>query len=245
MLGVHPLGCQNRLKPGHQTVQPRRTSLRIGAPSLRHVFPVFSPTAVAVCRHIIDMLMTRLTLKSAMGFKTQPAGCRPGKCRFLRFNWLLLLLALLPAAHAAKPIALHPANPHYFLFRGKPAVLITGTEHYGAVLNLDFDYLVYLNTLKTDGLNLTRTFAGAYVEHSAAFNISNNTLAPLPNRFLCPWSRSTTPGYANGGHKFDLQNWDKAYFKRLKDFVAQAGKRGIVVEFVIFCAMEPQPHERR
>jgi hypothetical protein len=27
------------------------------------------------------------------------------------------------------PIALHPDNPHYFLFRGKPTVLITSAEH--------------------------------------------------------------------------------------------------------------------
>ncbi len=38
------------------------------------------------------------------------------------------------------PLSLHPENPHYFLFRGKPTVLIGSTEHYGAVLNKDFDY---------------------------------------------------------------------------------------------------------
>jgi hypothetical protein len=32
------------------------------------------------------------------------------------------------------PIALHPDNGHYFRFRGKPAVLVTSAEHYGAVL---------------------------------------------------------------------------------------------------------------
>jgi hypothetical protein len=36
------------------------------------------------------------------------------------------------------PIALHPDNPHYFLWRGKPTVLITSGEHYGAMLILDF-----------------------------------------------------------------------------------------------------------
>ena len=179
--------------------------------------------------------MTYLTSKCEPGFPAPLAGHRDAGGRFQRVLPLLLLSAVISAVHAAQPIALHPANPHYFQFRGKPTVLITGTEHYGAVLNLDFDYVTYLNTLKADGLNLTRTFAGAYVEHSAAFNISNNTLAPLPNRFLCPWSRSATPGYANGGNKFDLHRWDDAYFKRLKDFVAQAGKRGIVVEFVLFC----------
>lgn len=148
--------------------------------------------------------------------------------------WFLWLSAA-PIGFAAKPLALCPQNPHYFLFRGKPAVLITSGEHYGAVLNLDFDYVKYLNTLQAQKLNLTRTFSGAYVEPTGSFNIAQNTLAPAPERFICPWARSSTPGYANRGNKFDLSKWDPAYFRRLTDFVAQAGKRGIVVEMNLFC----------
>jgi DNA polymerase III epsilon subunit-like protein len=44
----------------------------------------------------------------------------------------------LPSAHTREPIRLHPENPHYFLFRGKPTVLVTAAEHYGAVINLDW-----------------------------------------------------------------------------------------------------------
>ena len=136
---------------------------------------------------------------------------------------------------AAEPIRLHPDNPHYFLWRGQPTVLITSAEHYGALLNLDFDPIKYLDTLARDGLNLTRVFSGAYCENPTAFNIANNTLAPATGRFIAPWARSATPGYANGGNKFDLTRWDDAYFRRLKDFVAHAGRRGIVVEFTFFC----------
>jgi len=28
-------------------------------------------------------------------------------------------------------IKVHPANPHYYLFRGRPTILITSAEHYG------------------------------------------------------------------------------------------------------------------
>jgi len=142
----------------------------------------------------------------------------------------LSLIATAPSAF----LALHPENPHYFLFRGKPTVLITSGEHYGAVLNLDFDYALYLDTLKADGLNLTRTWAGSYVEPVGTFNIASNSLAPLPGRFICPWARSSTPGYANGGNKFDLSKWDEAYFKRLKDFMTHAAKCGVVVEMNLF-----------
>src|SRR2546422_7173438 len=134
------------------------------------------------------------------------------------------------------PIALHPKNPHYFLWRGKPAILITSGEHYGAVLNLDFDYRKYLETLAKDKLNSTRTFTGgAYVEPQGAFRIARNTLAPAPGRFIAPWARSDQPGYANGGNKFDLTKWNEEYFTRLKQFISEASRRGIVVEFTLFC----------
>ena len=151
-----------------------------------------------------------------------------------------MLLLLFVAAFAvlqvrAEPLRLHPENPHYFLFRGRPTVLITSGEHYGAVLNADFDYRKYLDALAADGLNNTRVFVGAYCEPAGAFNIARNTLAPAAGRFVCPWSRSDVSGYANGGNKFDLERWDEGYFARLKAFVAHAGERGIVVEVNLFC----------
>jgi hypothetical protein len=149
----------------------------------------------------------------------------------------LLLVAATCPAKELKPLSLHPENPHYFLFRGKPTVLITSAEHYGAVLNLNFDYVPYLNELHAKGLNHTRTFSGTYREVPTSFGITENTLAPRQNRYLSPWARSKTPGYFDGGNKFDLNQWDEAYFRRLRDFVAQASKRGIVVELNLFCPM--------
>jgi hypothetical protein len=148
---------------------------------------------------------------------------------------LALLGAAAPAWAADKPLALHPDNPHYFHFRGKPTILVTSAEHYGAVLNSDFDAVKYLDELHRHGLNLTRTFTGAYCEDARSFGIARNTLAPADGKLICPWARSGTPGYAGGGNKFDLTKWDDAYFKRLKEFLAQAGKRGVVVELVLFC----------
>jgi hypothetical protein len=145
----------------------------------------------------------------------------------------LLLVASLPMA--GEPISLHPANPHYLLFRGKSAVLISSTEHYGAVLNGDFDAIPYLDELHARGLNLTRTFSGTYREVPGSFKIEKNTLAPTPEKYLAPWPRCATPGAADGGNKFDLARWNDAYFERLKNFVAAASQRGVVVEYVFFC----------
>jgi hypothetical protein len=149
---------------------------------------------------------------------------------------LLAAMTLLPSMERPMtPIHLHPENPRYFLFRGKPTLLITSAEHYGAVLNADFQFKPYLDTLRAHGFNLTRIFTGVYMEDPQSFGITRNTLAPAPGRLLCPWARSDTPGYANGGNKFDLNRWDDAYFRRLKEFVREAGKRGVVVEVSLFC----------
>ena len=149
---------------------------------------------------------------------------------------ILIAVALARAAGAQdKPLALHPDNPHYFLFRGKPAVLIGSTEHYGAVMNLDIDYVTYLDTLQKDGLNLTRTFSGTYHEIPGSFGITENTLSPT--NYIGPWARTATGGAADGGNKFDLAKYDDKYFARLKDFLTQAGKRGVVVEYVLFCTL--------
>jgi hypothetical protein len=155
----------------------------------------------------------------------------------LRLNVLVLFVFLLSACSSPElplPLSIHPQNPHYFLFRGKPVVLIGSTEHYGAVMNLDFNYVTYLDELAASGLNVTRTFSGVYVEPEMAFGIRKNTMAPANGRYITPWERSREPGYANGGNKFDLSEWDKAYFSRLKDFITEAGKRNIVVELDLF-----------
>ena len=172
-------------------------------------------------------------------FRRAPGGMRKILCLAVvlcgLFLWAGIRAAKAAQLSSERPISLDPYNPHYFLFRGRPTVLITSTEHYGAVMNLDFNYTIYLNELHSRGFNLTRVFSGIYVEDPAAFHIAMNTLAPQPLRFVCPWARSAQPGYAGGGNKFDLHTWDDAYFHRLKDFVEQAGRRGIVVEMVLFC----------
>ncbi|MBD0349996.1 MAG: hypothetical protein ICV65_02450 [Flavisolibacter sp.] len=125
-------------------------------------------------------------------------------------------------------LQLHPQNPHYFLYQNKPAVIVGSGEHYGAVMNLDFDYDTYLKTLQNDGLNITRLFMGAYYERPGAFGIERNTLAPKEERLLLPWKKEN--------NKYDLNTWNEAYFTRLHDFMQKALQSGIIVEVALFSA---------
>ena len=133
-------------------------------------------------------------------------------------------------APAEGPIQLHPENPHYFLYQGKTTALITSAEHYGAVLNLDFDYKTYLQTLGNEGMNYTRIFTGAYFEiPGESFGIQKNTLAPESDRVITPWVK-TEEGY-------DLNQWNDAYFERLKDFIKVAEENDVIVEVTLFSSI--------
>jgi hypothetical protein len=158
----------------------------------------------------------------------------------MRTPCLALIVALAGAVTATSlaeghgPISVHPDNPRYLLWNGKPTVLVASGEHYGSVINLDFDFRKYLETIASAGLNHTRVMLGDYVEWPGAFSIADNPLAPAEGRFLAPWARSDTPGFSRGGNKFDLDRWDEAYFRRLHEFLDEADRRHIAVEAVLF-----------
>jgi hypothetical protein len=136
----------------------------------------------------------------------------------------------------SQPISLHPVNQHYLFYKDKPLVLVTSAEHYGAVLNSDFDFEKYLQTLHIEGMNYTRIFTGSYVEIPGSFNIKNNTLAPAVGSFVAPWKRVNEAGLYEGEKKFDLDEWNPAYFERLNKFISLAEKLDIIVEVTFFCS---------
>lgn len=130
------------------------------------------------------------------------------------------------------PVAIHPENPKYFLFRGKPLVLIAASEHYGSVVNRRFDFEKYLDEAADTKQTVTRTFL-LYRELETARNPCS-PLKPASPDFVAPWPR-TGPGKAMDGEpKYDLERWNPEYFTRLHAFISAASKRGIVAELTVF-----------
>ena len=94
--------------------------------------------------------------------------------------------AVTSGARAPTPLilSLHPKNPKYLRFRGRATLLVTSGEHYGAVVNRDFDFAGYLRQLSAYRFNLTRLFSGSYVETPNFIQGRgyHNPLAPAPGR---------------------------------------------------------------
>lgn len=158
---------------------------------------------------------------------------------------LFVLLQQAPVATAQSSreirpaITLHPDNPHYFLFRDKPLVLITATEHYGAVLNRPFDYKKYLDDMVRQRMTLTRTFV-LYRELQTPRN-PYSTCKPETLDYIAPWPRKGPGSALDASLKYDLDSWNPEFFRRLRDFLQEASIRGIVVELTLFsCSYNDQ-----
>ncbi|MGO8735658.1 MAG: hypothetical protein ACLQVM_23000 [Terriglobia bacterium] len=136
-----------------------------------------------------------------------------------------------PPGHAA-PFALHPENPKYFLFRGKPLVLVAASEHYGSVINRRFDFARYLADAADKKQTVTRTFL-LYRELQSVRNPYSPLKAESPD-FVTPYPR-LGPGKAMDGEpKYDLDQWNPEYFDRLHRFLSLASDFGVVVELTVF-----------
>ena len=122
------------------------------------------------------------------------------------------------------------------LRNGRPVVLRTATEHYGAVLNEAFDYVPYLSMLARSGGNLTRTFI-LFRELQSAVN-PYSTCKPESIDYLAPYPRldaaRTDPTALDGQPRFDLDRWDARFFERLHDFVGRAAALDVTVEVTLF-----------
>ena len=141
-------------------------------------------------------------------------------------------MALTCAAGEFSPVRLHPENPRVLEFRGKPLVLITATEHYGAVMNRPFDFERYLADAAEKRITLTRLFV-LYRELQTAVN-PYSTCKPESTDYISPYPR-TGPGLASDRlPKFDLDRWNPEFFERLHRFLAAAARRGVVVEVTLF-----------
>lgn len=138
------------------------------------------------------------------------------------------------AGPALGPLRVDPMNPRYFT-AGSGAVYLTGSHTWSNFKDRAhsdpppaFDYAAYLDFLVAHHHNFFRLWTWEQ-PHSA----DDDPARPL---YFTPfaWPR-TGPGMASDGKpRFDLDQFDDAYFRRLHDRAAAAGERGIYVAVMLF-----------
>src|SRR5262249_22680063 len=128
-------------------------------------------------------------------------------------------------------LRIHPGNPKLFEFRGKPRVLLTATEHYGAVMNRPFGFAAYLADAADKHMTLSRLFV-LFRELQTPIN-PYSTCKPESPDYVAPYAR-TGPGRAHDGElKYDLDKPNPEFYDRLHRYLSLASHYGIVVEVVL------------
>ncbi len=144
-------------------------------------------------------------------------------------DWVVVLES---AEKSRQAVSLHPENPRFFLFRGRPLTLIAATEHYGSVLNRAFDFERYLAEAADKHQTVSRTFL-LYREIASPSNPAS-PCKPAPADYVSPWPRTGPHKALDELPQFDLDHWNPEYFERLHRFLKGASERGIVVELTLF-----------
>ena len=162
-----------------------------------------------------------------------------------RLMFSLLMAGQARAAEAAGPLRVHPDNPRYFTDGTKDrdgslrTVYLTGSHTWNSLQDMrdadspgEFDFNAYLGFLARHDHNFIRLWRWELTHWD-----TKAAGEKAPRQFIAepqPWAR-TGPGQAlDGQPRFDLQQFDEAYFQRLRWRVAAARDRGIYVSIMLF-----------
>jgi hypothetical protein len=123
-------------------------------------------------------------------------------------------------------------TPHYFAYNGEPIFLL-GLGNWIFMNKIDVDYVAHNQWYESYGINYNRiTLTSTWYTDTSVQ--------------VFPWERSTVPGANDGGNKFDLNEWDTAFWNRLHGYLQDCENRGIIVciQFFDECAVEhgSDPH---
>jgi hypothetical protein len=126
------------------------------------------------------------------------------------------------------------SNSHYFQSANGEPLLLLGDYTWGTFSDVDFDYQAQFDALKANGLNFARVWLWWGTEQ---FPPPDDKLHLEP--FLRPG-----PGTAHDGRpKYDLSQFNPAFFERLRDLCAAARDRGLFFQLITMDAwMLKHPH---
>ena len=125
----------------------------------------------------------------------------------------LLVVGLCAAAGAARAdrgrIRPYPKNPRYWQFKGKPVLLIGGTD--------DDNLFQWTGKRLTDQLDLLKSVGGNYVRCTMSCRDKGNA-----------WP------FARKGDRYDLDQWNDEFWRRFETFLAETARRGIIVQIEVW-----------
>ncbi len=134
----------------------------------------------------------------------------------------------------AGPLRVSPVNPRYFTDGSGRAIYLTGAHTWPNFQDVGltdppvaFNWAGYLDFLEQHHLNVMKLWRWEQVKWSAE---TPDVVWIDPT----PYLRPVGPNALDGKPKFDLTQFNPAYFDRMRQRVIEAGQRGIYVSIMLF-----------
>lgn len=136
--------------------------------------------------------------------------------------------------HFNGPLRILSSNPRYFTDNSGKAIYVTGShtwanfqEHYTDKVPAVFDWKGYLDMMTENNHNFMRFWMYEQPQ-GQAWTQEKAYVDPMPYQ-------RNGKGLANDGKpKFNLDQWNEDYFKRMRTRIIEAGERGIYVSVMLF-----------
>jgi hypothetical protein len=157
-----------------------------------------------------------------------------------RFSLLVVLAVCLPSL-AADVLRLHPNNPCYFADGSGKAIYLGGHQMFvdlqGNSFNKEFirnkerllDWNGYVGFLKAYNFN--------YLRNWVIWSTGSGAMAPVNNAIAFPMPYKRVKGYGkakDGKDKFDLDQFDETFFRRMRKRCEDLRESGIYVSIMLF-----------
>lgn len=134
---------------------------------------------------------------------------------------------------AKGPLKVHPSNPRYFTDGTGKAIYLVGSHTWSNFKDMgktepppSFDFEGYLDFLKKYNHNFIRLWTWEL----STYTYDGEIIYAQP----FPWKRTGQKKALDGKPKFDLKQFNQAYFDRLRSRVVSAGEQGIYVSIMLF-----------
>lgn len=126
------------------------------------------------------------------------------------------------------------SNPHYFTDNSGKAIFLTGShtwENFQDIYSEEnapqLNWEEYLDMMESKHHNFMRFWVWEH-PYGASWSSMPITIEPMP------YLRTGKEKAFDGKPKFDLDKWNADYFKRIRERIIDAGKRGIYVSVMLF-----------
>lgn len=128
-------------------------------------------------------------------------------------------IGLLPNPNVVQPVKISDADPHWVEYKGDVTYLAGFTHGLGSLSNQDQYYKAYIDWLAANNLNCLRNTPFMGQEYD------DNQLGIMSSPF-----KRTGPGLANDGKlKYDLTQYDPAFFTYWKNVLSYAQSKNVIM----------------